>query len=97
MTNKHKILPAVLLVFAFSLFGSFFVSPKHASAALTFPPDLPCDAQNRNPAGYHLAASETTPLTKDACKNGGWASFTHTFKNQGQCVSYVQANPKAGK
>ncbi|MDP2932923.1 MAG: hypothetical protein Q8N81_02220 [bacterium] len=58
MTNQQKISPVVLLVVAFSLSGSLFVSPKHASAALTFPPDLPCDAQNRNPAGYHLAASE---------------------------------------
>jgi len=40
----------------------------------------------------------TTPASKDECKNGGWQSFsTPTFKNQGQCVSYVQANEKAGK
>jgi hypothetical protein len=26
---------------------------------------------------------------KDACKNGGWKNFTdHTFKNQGECVSF---------
>ena len=33
------------------------------------------------------------PLTKDDCKNGGYANFTRangtTFSNQGQCVSYV--------
>lgn len=30
------------------------------------------------------------PMTKDQCKNGGWMTFTNpTFKNQGQCVSYV--------
>jgi hypothetical protein len=28
--------------------------------------------------------------TKDQCKNGGWTTFTDpSFKNQGQCVSYV--------
>ncbi len=34
-----------------------------------------------------------TPLTKDDCKNGGWqnvrAADGSPFKNQGQCVSYV--------
>lgn len=36
-----------------------------------------------------------TPTDKDACKNGGWTSLYTatgaTFKNQGQCVSYVAA------
>ncbi len=32
----------------------------------------------------------TTPTNKDQCKNDGWKTFTNpTFKNQGQCVSYV--------
>jgi hypothetical protein len=36
------------------------------------------------------------PLTnKEQCKNGGWAAFL--FKNQGECVSSVTANPKSGK
>lgn len=31
-----------------------------------------------------------TPASKDECKNGGWMNFnTPTFKNQGQCVSFV--------
>ncbi len=34
-----------------------------------------------------------TPQTKDDCKNGGWQNLTtangEPFKNQGQCVSYV--------
>ena len=30
------------------------------------------------------------PETKDDCKNGGWADFTDpAFKNQGQCIQYV--------
>lgn len=40
----------------------------------------------------------TTPTDKNQCKDGGWTTFNNpTFKNQGECVSYVQANPKAGK
>lgn len=31
-----------------------------------------------------------TPTDKNACKNGGWKTFTNpTFRNQGQCVSSV--------
>jgi hypothetical protein len=30
------------------------------------------------------------PVSKDDCKNGGWMSFQDpSFKNQGQCVSFV--------
>lgn len=39
-----------------------------------------------------------TPSDKNECKNGGWMTFnTPMFDNQGQCVSYVQANENAGK
>ncbi len=32
----------------------------------------------------------TTPVNKDGCKKDGWKSFTNpSFKNQGQCVAFV--------
>ena len=35
-------------------------------------------------------SSTSPPMSKDECKNGGWASFTDpSFKNQGDCISYV--------
>ena len=35
------------------------------------------------------------PASKDACKNGGWQSFNSpSFKNQGDCVSYVATGGK---
>ena len=38
------------------------------------------------------------PTDKNQCKNGGWQTFNNpSFKNQGQCVSYVQSNERAGK
>jgi hypothetical protein len=38
------------------------------------------------------------PTTKAQCKNGGWRSFTNpTFKNQGQCVSFVVHHTQHGK
>jgi hypothetical protein len=33
------------------------------------------------------------PTSKDQCKDGGWKSFNNpTFKNQGQCVSFVASH-----
>jgi hypothetical protein len=33
------------------------------------------------------------PTSKNQCKNNGWKAFPQ-FKNQGQCVSFVERNPK---
>jgi hypothetical protein len=30
------------------------------------------------------------PNSKDQCKNSGWQAFPQQFKNQGQCVSFVE-------
>jgi hypothetical protein len=38
-------------------------------------------------------AFSTFPTTADACKDGGWETFG-TFKNQGDCVSYVATGGK---
>jgi hypothetical protein len=60
----------------------------------------------RDAAGNREAGSQdsvvvtvnNTPDNKNECKKGGWQNFTNpTFKNQGQCVSYIQANGHAGK
>jgi hypothetical protein len=35
------------------------------------------------------------PTSKEQCKKGGWKNFGTTFKNQGQCVSFVEAEKHA--
>ncbi len=43
------------------------------------------------PANALPGTSSTFPITKNDCKHGGWADFTAVaFRNQGQCVSWVQ-------
>lgn len=39
------------------------------------------------------------PTSKSQCRHGGWKSFSTTFKNQGDCVSFVATkghNPPSG-
>ena len=50
-------------------------------------------AENEASVTYSYEVVANTPPDKDACKKGGWESFTDDegtpFKNQGDCVSYV--------
>ena len=52
-------------------------------------------------AGFFGPALDNVIITdvlqnKDQCKNGGWAAYSSpSFKNQGDCVSYIQSSPNA--
>ncbi len=69
------------------------------------PNNYPCDEvrqieRDNNNANVENQAQVTPcptyPNTKEECKNGGYKTFTGvTFKNQGQCVSYVASNGKS--
>jgi hypothetical protein len=39
-----------------------------------------------------ITDAQPFPTARDQCKNGGWAQFG--FKNQGQCVAFVQHRPQ---
>ena len=43
--------------------------------------------------GYRIQLTGTTsgcvPTSKADCKHGGWETFGTTFKNQGQCIAFV--------
>jgi YVTN family beta-propeller protein len=42
------------------------------------------------PQGIAILVKGAGPTSKDQCKKYGWRNFTNpTFRNQGQCVSYV--------
>ncbi len=43
---------------------------------------------------FIVAPAPALPTSQDQCKAGGWQSFPG-FKNQGQCVSFVQRGAKA--
>lgn len=45
---------------------------------------------------FDSTQATTTPLSKNDCKKGGWATLGMGFKNQGDCVSYFATNGKNG-
>lgn len=48
---------------------------------------------------FQASFSSPLPTSKAQCKNGGWKNFGTTFKNQGDCVSFVASggkNPPSG-
>jgi YVTN family beta-propeller protein len=46
---------------------------------------------NQSSCQQTVTVVANTPTSKDQCKQGGWRTFTNpTFKNQGDCVSFVE-------
>jgi hypothetical protein len=43
---------------------------------------------------FSIVDAPPLPTSAGQCKEGGWRSFGDTFKNQGQCVAFVQRGPK---
>jgi hypothetical protein len=52
------------------------------------------DSQHGTSSGTTQVTVDSLPTTKDQCLNYGWQSFG-VFRNQGDCVSYVEALPKS--
>ena len=40
------------------------------------------------------SGSAELPTSNDQCKNDGWKSYGTTFRNQGDCVSFVATKGK---
>jgi hypothetical protein len=53
------------------------------------------DVSNITVNGVLQEPVPATPTSKDDCKDGGWQTFTSpSFKNQGDCVSFVATHGK---
>jgi hypothetical protein len=76
------------------LFGSVpipFDEPPLTNCSIEVPdPNTPIIAGD---IVVHDAAA-TTPTDKSECKNGGWRNYGTTFKNQGDCLSFVATSAK---
>ncbi len=54
------------------------------------------DNKDTGSVDWHTVTVKNTPTLKDDCKNNGWKTFYKPiFKNQGDCVSWIQSNPNA--
>jgi hypothetical protein len=75
-----------------TILGGFGVNQGSGSGGLIAATDALSIAYKGSSWVYNFEPFRT-PLTKDDCKNGGWqtlrAADGSSFKNQGQCVSYV--------
>jgi hypothetical protein len=51
---------------------------------------------NGDATTYDFDPEPAAPTDKEQCKNGGWQTFTNpTFRNQGDCVSFVASNGRS--
>ncbi len=56
------------------------------------------EADLRSDWGTAPLLARGQPQTADECKDGGWQVFTGpSFRNQGECTSFVEANAHSGK
>jgi hypothetical protein len=63
-------------------------------APTTCPPDPPgADPPRIMPGDVVVHDAVPLPTSKGQCKNGGWRNFPG-FKNQGECVSFVEHRPQ---
>ncbi len=71
--------------------------PTRVVATVTLDDGTVLTAENTtltgDPADIFPTDPGDAPTNKDQCKNGGWMNFTNpSFRNQGQCVSYVNTH-----
>ncbi len=69
--------------------------PTKVTATVTLENGKVVTAENTNLTGdpSTIFPPVTVPTDKNQCRNNGWKTFTNpTFKNQGQCVSYVASH-----
>jgi 6-phosphogluconolactonase len=71
--------------------SQYDVNPS--SGALSPKPSAPA-AAGTQPEGIAIRPDRRAPTSKDQCKNGGWRTFGDAFKNQGECVAFVERGPK---
>jgi len=79
------------MMFTREAMGTLFIRQQQALTAPAFPTLTP------GPTATPTVSPYRVPTDAAQCKNGGWQYFVTpdgTFKNQGDCVSWVQTNGK---
>lgn len=75
-----------------TIFGGFGINAGSGNGGLDASTDALSIAYGGGSVTYNFE-QYATPSSKESCKNGGWQTLTRAdgsaFKNQGDCVSYV--------
>jgi hypothetical protein len=72
--------------------ASHSVSQYDVGAGGTLLPKSPPTVESGSgPLGIAVTLLARVPTRKEQCKRGGWRDFSQ-FRNEGQCVSFVQAH-----
>jgi hypothetical protein len=74
--------------------GSFGLNQGSGNAGAVSNADALYLSVNGDKTTFDLERDEPMPTTKEQCKNGGWQSYGTTFKNQGDCISFVATQGK---
>jgi hypothetical protein len=81
-------------VYVANLFGDsvsqYSVDPSTGNLSPKSPPTVPAGSLASDVV---VAPLPRLPTSKDQCKKGGWQNFGAMFKNQGQCVAFVERGP----
>jgi uncharacterized delta-60 repeat protein len=62
------------------------------AGGLNLPLNLPVAGRPALASFLNASEGDRIPTSKDQCKNGGWRNFPQ-FKNQGQCIVFVNHGP----
>ena len=74
--------------------GSVFQYDVGARGGLS-PKSPPRVAAGDNTSGVAVGPLPRVPTDKAQCRHGGWRNFGSMFKNQGQCIAFVQHQARA--
>jgi hypothetical protein len=67
-----------------------------SSLPTSCPPPPTVDENTDGAGNVTVIDAQSSPTSKDQCKNGGWRIYGTTFANQGDCVSFVATAAKRG-
>jgi hypothetical protein len=74
--------------------GSLGVNQGSGNPGIVSNADAMYVSVNGSKTTYDFELNPPMPTTKEQCKNGGWQNYGSTFKNQGDCVSFVATGGK---
>lgn len=73
---------------------AYFVRGGSLGSGPTTCPTMPPPLASVESGDIVVHDAPELPVSKAQCKDDGWKSFGDTFKNQGQCVAFVERGPK---